>query len=387
MLINNKPMSEWTLEELMVLLGDEQWRESATIDYKCEFRASDEGFKKDVCAFANAQGGYLFFGIGEDDGVPVEIAGIENVGLDKFNLAISNALSASIEPSRPAYESHVIPVGENLCVLIVHVFEGVSKPYRVRSEGRFWIRGNAGNEFMSYKTIEDLFLRTNMQKDKLQQIVDSRVGYLQREGALSVLEYRQRPMFAAHFIPISVVSEHEKRYPLRDLFGKAGALFVPEGEAFGKLFDCPAAQINMDGLMKLGEDRHAPRHIQLFWNGMVEMAATGLFQDQNGAGRFDPSRVVALVPQMLEEVLRHYARIEMEEPFYCVLSLENAAGWRALCPRWDISAELDRERLRAYPVRLEDRSEAAVTKAAREILDEFGYLIGESGFGRLLGTA
>lgn len=386
-LINNKPMSEWTLEELMVLLGDEQWRESATIDYKCEFRASDEGFKKDVCAFANAQGGYLFFGIGEDDGVPVEIAGIENVGLDKFNLAISNALSASIEPSRPAYESHVIPVGENLCVLIVHVFEGVSKPYRVRSEGRFWIRGNAGNEFMSYKTIEDLFLRTNMQKDKLQQIVDSRVGYLQREGALSALEYRQRPMFAAHFIPISVVSEHEKRYPLRDLFGKAGALFVPEGEAFGKLFDCPAAQINMDGLMKLGEERDAPRHIQLFWNGMVEMAATGLFQDQNGAGRFDPSRVVALVPQMLEEVLRHYARIEMEEPFYCVLSLENAAGWRALCPRWDISAELDRERLRAYPVRLEDRSEAAVTKAAREILDEFGYLIGESGFGRLLGTA
>jgi len=387
-LINNKPMSEWTLEELMVLLGDEQWRESATIDYKCEFRASDEGFKKDVCAFANAQGGYLFFGIGEDDGVPVEIAGIENVGLDKFNLAISNALSASIEPSRPAYESHVIPVGENLCVLIVHVFEGVSKPYRVRSEGRFWIRGNAGNEFMSYKTIEDLFLRTNMQKDKLQQIVDSRVGYLQREGALSALEYRQRPMFAAHFIPISVVSEHEKRYPLRDLFGKAGALFVPEGEAFGKLFDCPAAQINMDGLMKLGEERDAPRHIQLFWNGMVEFGTAALFRQTKEAffqSTFDPSIVVRLVPEMLGATFDYYRQIQMDEPVYIILSIENAAGWRAVCLHWGIDTVVDRSRLRAYPVRIDDRSAQAVASAAREILDEFGYLIGESDFSQFLG--
>jgi len=385
-LINNKPMPEWTLEELQVLLGDEEWRESATLDYKCEFRARDEGFKKDVCAFANAQGGYLFFGIGEEDGVPAEIPGIENVGLDRFNLAISNALSASIEPTRPAYESHVVPIGENLCVLVVHVPEGVSKPYRVRSEGRFWIRGNAGNEMMSYKAIEDMFLRTSLQKDRLQQVIDERMTHLRRESAPAALRYGRRPLFAAHFVPVSVVAGHEKRYPLGSLFSRQEAP-APAGSEFAGLFSCPLSQINMDGLIHHGGGSEPSSHIQLFWNGMVEMAATGLFQDQNGAGRFDPSRVVALVPQMLEEVLRHYARIEMEEPFYCVLSLENAAGWRALCPRWDISAELDRERLRAYPVRLEDRSEAAVTKAAREILDEFGYLIGESGFGRLLDTA
>jgi hypothetical protein len=383
-LINNKPMSEWTVEELLVLLGDEQWRESAAIDYKCEFRPRDEGFKKDVCAFANAQGGYLFFGIGEDDGVPVEIAGIENVGLDKFNLAISNALSASIEPSRPAYESHVIPLGDNLCVLIVHVFEGVSKPYRVRSEGRFWIRGNAGNEFMSYKTIEDLFLRTSVQKDKLQQLIDGRMAYLQRESAPAALKYGARPMFAAHFIPISVVSGHEKRYPLRDLFSRVHEVFPPEGEAFRKLFDCPNAQINMDGLMKLGGSPRSARHIQLFWNGMVELATDMLFRQAGQPLCFDPAILVPLVTEMLGATAEHYVRLHVDEPVYAVLSIENAAGWHAVCTGWDIAAEVDRSRLRTYPVRIDDRSAQAVLSAAREILDEFGYLIGESDFGRFL---
>ena len=383
-LINNKPMSEWTLEELSVLLGDEQWRESATIDYKCEFRASDEGFKKDVCAFANAQGGYLFFGIGEDDGVPVEIAGIENVGLDKFNLAISNALSASVEPIRPAYESHVVPIDNTLCVLIVHVFEGVNKPYRVRNEGRFWIRGNAGNENMSYKTIEDMFLRTSVQKDKLQQLIDGRMAYLQRESAPAALRYGTRPMFAAHFIPISVVSGHEKRYPLRSLFSQVNEVFIPTGEAFKTLFNCPAAQINMDGLMKLGGESRSARHIQLFWNGMVELATDRLFRQEEQPQCFDPAILVSLVAEMLGTTFHHYAQIQMNEPVYILLSIENAAGWHAVCTDWDISAEVDRARLRTYPVRVDDRSMQAMLNAAREILDEFGYLIGESDFGRYL---
>ncbi|HHT16774.1 MAG TPA: hypothetical protein GXZ77_03535, partial [Papillibacter sp.] len=79
-----------------------------------------------------------------------------------------------------------------------------------------------------------------------------------------------------------------------------------------------------------------------------------------------------------------YAQIQMNEPVYILLSIENAAGWHAVCTDWDISAEVDRARLRTYPVRVDDRSMQAILNAAREILDEFGYLIGESDFGRYL---
>lgn len=170
MQINDKNLNEWTIDDINTLIGDEQWRESSTIDYKREFKARDEGFKKDVCAFANAQGGYLFMGLDEDNGLATSIVGIDDVGIDDYNLAISNALSSSIEPSRPAYESHLIPLDNKKCILIIHVLEGYDKPYRVRNEGRFWIRGNAGNEVMSYMVLQDMFLRTNAQKEKLQQI-------------------------------------------------------------------------------------------------------------------------------------------------------------------------------------------------------------------------
>lgn len=169
MLINDKPLAEWTIDDINTLIGDEQWRESSTIDYKREFKARDEGFKKDVCAFANAQGGYLFMGIDEDNGLATSIVGIDDVGIDDYNLSISNALSSSIEPSRPVYESHLIPLENKKCILIIHVLEGCDKPYRVRNEGRFWIRGNAGNEVMSYMVLQDMFLRTNAQKERLQQ--------------------------------------------------------------------------------------------------------------------------------------------------------------------------------------------------------------------------
>ena len=170
MQINDKNLNEWTLDDIHTLLGDEQWRESSTIDYKREFKARDEGFKKDVCAFANAQGGYLFMGLDEDNGLATSIVGIDDVGIDDYNLSISNALSSSIEPSRPAYESHLISLENKKCILIIHVLEGDDKPYRVRNEGRFWIRGNAGNEVMSYMVLQDMFLRTNARKETLQQI-------------------------------------------------------------------------------------------------------------------------------------------------------------------------------------------------------------------------
>lgn len=170
MQINDKNLNEWTLDDINTLLCDEQWRESSTIDYKREFKARDEGFKKDVCAFANAQGGYLFMGLDEDDGLATSIVGIEDIGIDDYNLSISNALSSSIEPSRPDYESHLIQLENKKCILIIHIFEGNEKPYRVRNEGRFWIRGNAGNELMSYMVLQDMFLRTNALKERFQKI-------------------------------------------------------------------------------------------------------------------------------------------------------------------------------------------------------------------------
>ncbi|SHH76004.1 Putative DNA-binding domain-containing protein [Sporobacter termitidis DSM 10068] len=382
MQINDKSLNEWTIDDIMTLIGDEQWRESSTIDYKREFKARDEGFKKDVCAFANAQGGYLFMGIDEDDGLATAVAGIENVGIDSFNLGISNALSSSIEPSRPAYESHLIPMENNKCVLIIHVFEGYDKPYRVRNEGRFWIRGNAGNEVMSYLVIEEMFLRTNAQKDKLGQMIDARLSFLKEPNNPLYIQYHGSPFLALHFMPLSSISGHEKRYPIKNYFENSDALFGLEGTEAGRLFKAAQSKINMDGLVKFSAGGGKMSHIQLFWNGIVELASNRSFSEGRGAiaaPHFRADLMCGVIPGLVSAVIGYYETIGMNEPFSTVLSIENAGGYLAsVSPR--LSATIDRARLRTLAVRIGEKSADAVQADIDALLDEFGYLIGINNF-------
>ena len=74
--INGKKVSEWSFSDLQDILDNEDYRENDYLDYKKTFEYFDipkenktqrDGAKaelrKDICAFANAQGGYLIFGI------------------------------------------------------------------------------------------------------------------------------------------------------------------------------------------------------------------------------------------------------------------------------------------------------------------------------------
>ena len=78
MKINNKEFGEWTADDLQILLNDDAYRENNFIDYKvnfaplvdkCSKREKQAEFRNDVCSFANADGGYIFYGIGKTSGV------------------------------------------------------------------------------------------------------------------------------------------------------------------------------------------------------------------------------------------------------------------------------------------------------------------------------
>ena len=87
--INNKSFLECTAEDLQVLIDNPDFRENEYIDYKKNFAflefPKDKKeliankileFKNDICSFANAEGGYLVFGISDENGCAKEIVGI-----------------------------------------------------------------------------------------------------------------------------------------------------------------------------------------------------------------------------------------------------------------------------------------------------------------------
>ena len=61
---------------------------------KAEKKDPKAEFRRDVCAFANSDGGYLVYGISEKNGIPEKITGITipNNNPDNFELQLNNTL-------------------------------------------------------------------------------------------------------------------------------------------------------------------------------------------------------------------------------------------------------------------------------------------------------
>lgn len=109
MRINNKEFREWTADNLQVLLRNDAYRENNFIDYKVNFaplvdksnkKEKQAEFRNDVCSFANADGGYIFYGIGETTGTASVLVGISIPNIDRFELDRRNELQA-IRPTVP----------------------------------------------------------------------------------------------------------------------------------------------------------------------------------------------------------------------------------------------------------------------------------------------
>ena len=97
--INEKDIMNCSEEDIAVLINNPDFRENEGIEYKLTF-SHIEGkdyqdkeekraeYKCDVCSFANADGGYLIYGIAEDNGCASSIIGIDipDDDTDKFKL-------------------------------------------------------------------------------------------------------------------------------------------------------------------------------------------------------------------------------------------------------------------------------------------------------------
>ena len=77
--INNKSLLDCTEEDLQILIDNPDFRENEYLDYKKAFahlelqnerknviEAKKAELKSDICSFANAEGGYLIYGISDE---------------------------------------------------------------------------------------------------------------------------------------------------------------------------------------------------------------------------------------------------------------------------------------------------------------------------------
>ncbi|MBR5681675.1 MAG: ATP-binding protein [Ruminococcus sp.] len=114
-----------------------------------------------VCAFANAEGGYLIFGISDKNGCASEICGIDipNNNTDKFELDRRNDL-AGIQPKSPSISFCFVPLVSGKYVVIIHVKHDGFAPYlHIEDEKNYQAFRRAGNKkaSMTYTELRNMF--------------------------------------------------------------------------------------------------------------------------------------------------------------------------------------------------------------------------------------
>lgn len=168
MKINNKEFKDWEEDDLQEIIDNDAYRENEFIDYKETFavlecqdkdskRRKQSEFRHDICSFANADGGYLVFGVKEEMGVPSEIKGITVSNTDKFELDRRNELSG-ILPVIPNVEFSYVKLSNGNYVVALKIYRGVHKPCLFKENEdnyKFYLRRGNRKQAMSYMEIRD----------------------------------------------------------------------------------------------------------------------------------------------------------------------------------------------------------------------------------------
>ena len=190
--INGKSFLECTENDFSELIENEDYRENEYIDYKQTFSflempkgkerdAKKSEFKSDVCSFANAEGGYLIFGISDKKGCASSIDGIEipNNDTDKFELDRRNDLTG-IQPKVPPLQFSFIKLESERYVVVIFVKHDRFSPYvHVEDEKNYKVYKRYGNgkRVMSYTELRQMFNSSLTLEQSINEYTKNRIEH------------------------------------------------------------------------------------------------------------------------------------------------------------------------------------------------------------------
>lgn len=196
--INNKSFLECDEEDLKLLIENPDYRENEYIDYKKNFsflEIKDKKefiiqkkceFKSDVCAFANAEGGYLIFGISDDNGCASELCGINilNDDTDKFELDRRNDLMG-IQPRIPYLKFHFIKLENGKFIIIIYIKHDNFAPYlHIENEKNHQVFRRTGNKkaTMTYTELRNMFNQSLSLDKEIYKYRKERIEYYSEQS-------------------------------------------------------------------------------------------------------------------------------------------------------------------------------------------------------------
>lgn len=211
--INGKEIIDCDLEDIKVILDNPDYAENEYLDYKKSFsidvvakenrHQEQVEFRNDVCSFANANGGYLIFGIDEKKGIPTEVAGIsiKSNSKDLFERDIRNYLQ-SIKPRVPYYKIRFIDLPDEKYIVIMLIRHDFYAPYihlEDQKNYKLYKRVGNGKTVMDYQEIKTMFTQSVSLEKEIEQGRNDRIHFFLAQENDMELTYSK--FFIMHIFP------------------------------------------------------------------------------------------------------------------------------------------------------------------------------------------
>jgi hypothetical protein len=183
------------------------WPETQTLDFKWGLPGTtDEDraeFAKDICAFANADGGDLVYGISDRNARANEIVPIQNLAPDTVRRRLTQMLDA-IEPRISSIRMEPVHLATGGFVWILRVPSSFDAPHTHRRDGlyRFALRNGTLTSDMSYDQIRTAFDRSTALAARAQAFRDGRNATIASPQNTT----GAGPLVVVHVIPLSAMT-------------------------------------------------------------------------------------------------------------------------------------------------------------------------------------
>jgi hypothetical protein len=326
-------------EDDLIWLKNNKVKEALEIDYKQDFpnlgeeKAKSE-FLKDICAFANAAGGDIIFGI-EGKSYPTDIVGIEFGGpnaLDSELNRVTNIIASNFEPRLPlGIRTKVVSLANGKDVLILRVLKSWLSPHRIKLGNKFVVRRLATNLEMTIDEIRASFILSEGLQNRLRSFRFERLAAIETED--TPIELAESPKLVVHVIPVEAFNSLTY-----------ATLPIGEGRNFRTLTDVPGSLKllrNFDGMCLYlpssnPEESLPVSYCQIYNNGVLEMVDVSLInvygtiprpRNTNSDNKIKSDYEIGVI-KILHHNIKSLERLGFAAPFLIFIGLLGVQGFR-----------------------------------------------------------
>lgn len=376
MLFNGKVVTEISEKDInaLVELG---YSEIKTREFKQVLPGNSDNEKKeflaDISSFANASGGFIVYGVKEENGIATSILGLHISDQDSEKLRLESIIQNGVQPRIPGIIIHTILLQDNTYIFVIYIPKSWCSPHMVtfQNNSRFFSRNSSGKSQLDVNEIKQAMLGSegianqirNFRLDRISKIIAGETPIQLTQGA----------KIALHIIPIqsylqnieisigNLINDHLK---IETLATRSGNY-----------------RINLDGLVTFFTIRDGTHksYTQVFRNGIIELLDGYILNRENNEFNIPIAYLEKNVIESCISLLSLLHSYNIESPYIICLSLIEVKGYnfsfsQQMQSRLFYSGEqsnfkIDREMIIVPEVILETISEISIQQGLKPVFD------------------